>query len=138
MTTFYPGGQSLPVNGYGQVEGRQHLVALRNQGRAPCPGKGCPAYEKGWTIEVNTADPEDVNVARYIREGKTGLRFAEALLMQGVIQFHFLAEQFCLGHKVDWDDPTYIVGQRKATPDEYINRLGEGIEAINHANTRGL
>jgi hypothetical protein len=130
--TFYRSGAEL-LSG-----NEQRLGALRRDVREPCPGAGCPLYENGWSIEVNLADAQDANVARFIREGKTGRRYEEVLLMENVMQFRFYADQPCLGHKIAWRDPVYLVGQRKATESEYKDRLGEGVEAINYGRTRGI
>ena len=111
---------------------------MTKRGRLPCPGSGCPAYEKGWDIELNLADPADANLMRYIHEGKTQRQFAEAILMPGVIRVHFLAEQFCMGHRAAlWaEEEKYVVGTRQATQDEFDYRWQEGGEALAAATKR--
>jgi len=42
-------------------------------------------------------------------------------------------------HKLPaWERPTYDVDGQVVTEDEFINRLGEGVETIIHIRTRGL
>jgi len=136
--TFYRSGSGLGVSLPGEPEDRQHIAAMTKRGRLPCPGSGCQAYEKGWDIDLNMADPEDANLARFIREGKAQRKYAKALLMPGVIRFHFLAEQPCMGHHAAmWaEDEKYVVGTRQATQDEFDYRFQAGGEALAVATQR--
>ena len=134
---FYRGGPQLPVQGRGQQPGQQKITALRQAVRLPCPRTDCDKYEKGWQIVVNMADPADANVARYIREGKLKLRYEEVLLQDKVLAFRFPPGQPCPGHQDSgWEEPIYIVGQRKTNHDEWHHRYGEGARALVKATTR--
>lgn len=137
--SFYPGNHvSLSATRRGMPEGTQQLGAIRRvDDRRPCPKTGCEKYEHGWNIVLNLHDPDDANVARFIREGKTGRLYEETLLEGGVLTLHFLAGQPCLGHLVSgWSEPVYIAGDRKTVHDEWHNRYCEGAEALVAATTR--
>ena len=127
--TFYRSGAQLAVNGRGQPEGRQRITQLPANGLAACPRTGCQRYEKGYSVTLNLADPQDANVMRFIREGKAG-RFLEALVpgVEGVRQITF-PPGYCPGHR-PWEAPVYIVGERKSTRDEWHHRYVEGGEAL--------
>ena len=131
---FYRSGEQLSVTGHGQLEGRQKIAALRPRGIMACPKSGCVRYEKGYAIVLNLADPEDANVARFVHEGKMG-RYEEQILESGVIRFWFLPGQ-CSGHRRGWEEPVYIVGQRKTNHDEFHSRYIAGSEALVKATTR--
>ncbi len=121
-------------------EGTQQIAALRRKGdRRPCPRAGCERYEKGWQVVLNMADPADANVARFIREGKTMRRYEEMAAdgLEGVITFRFHAGQPCLGHLAGgWEEPVYVVGDRKTDHDEWHYRYEEGALALIAATTR--
>ena len=119
-------------------EGTQQLTAIRRVAdRKPCPKAGCDKYEKGWEVVLDLNNPEDANVARFIREGKTGRRYEEYLLVKGAVAFRFLAGQPCLGHLNDgWEEPVYIAGDRKTDHDEWHYRYCEGAEGLVAATTR--
>ena len=134
---FYRSGAQLSVQGRGQPEGRQRLTALRPVGLSACPKTGCERYEKGYTITLNLADPEDANVLRFLREGKAG-RFIEEVMpgVEGLRHIVFPPGQ-CPGHR-PWERPTYIVGEHKATHDEFQTRYLEGGDALVKATKRKL
>ena len=137
--SYYRSGPQLSVQGRGQPEGMQKITALRRTIRLACPKSGCKRYEEGWQIVLNLADPKDANVARYIREGKLSLRYEEVLLpeIQGAVAFRFLPGQPCPGHTGDgWQEPIYIVGERKTVHDEWHERYCTGAEALVAARTR--
>lgn len=132
--TFYRAGAELEVAGPGQMEGMQRVGVIRPEGYTACPKSGCPRYEKGWEIVLNMHDPEDANVARFVREGKTGCRYEETIDETGVLKFRFPAGQ-CPGHR-PWENPKYVVGRRFTTGDEFDERLDSGARALIAATSR--
>src|SRR5574341_2164021 len=112
---------------------------MRRLMKQTCEEMGCPQYEQGYQIVLNTADPADTNLARYLDEGKAQRFFEKEILMDGAVAYKFPAGQPCLRSPHDvpsWDDPVYIVGERKTTKDEWHTRLSEGAEALVAATTR--
>ena len=127
--TFYRSGAELDVIGHGQQAGQQRLSVLKRDGIAPCPKTGCKRWEEGWSVTLNLNDPDDANLMRFIREGKMG-RFEEERMagLTGGVRIHFPPGQ-CVGHK-PWENPVYIVGERKTVQSEWHERLDTGARAL--------
>lgn len=138
-STFYRGGAALPVHGRGQEPGQQRIAAVRRLVKRTCAEIGCAQHELGWTIQVDLSSPEDANVARFIREGKTRRRYAEVELVPGAVEFRFAAGQPCLSspHQVEsWEEPAYFVGDRQTVREEWHTRFEEGGDALIAVTTR--
>lgn len=134
--TFYRSGPQLSVQGAGQPEGMQKISVLKPVGITACPKKGCVRYEQGYSVTLNLADERDANVLRYIREGQAGRHIEEAMAVQGLVRITF-PPGYCPGHR-PWENPVYIVGERRTTHDEFHHRYLAGGEALVKATSRKL
>lgn len=129
-------GAQLPVNGLRQSEGRQRLTVIRPDSLVACPKTGCERYEKGYSVMLNLADPQDANVLRYVREGKAG-RFVEEVMNVERLRKITFPPGHCPGHR-PWERPTYVVGERRTDHDEWHYRYQEGGEALVKAVKRKM
>ena len=97
--------------------GMQKLKARVPMRLATCKEVACPRLEYGWT---------EARGGPFVGRREVGI-------------YHEPGSPCPLPHKVpSGAPPIYIVDGRAVVEDEFVQRLGEGVEAVTHIRTRGL
>jgi hypothetical protein len=98
---------ALPVQAYKTFEVRRPLATHFRPGT--CAEADCPAYERGWTTNVDESTDLGQAQAHYIRK-ESGRRFREESHPEGMTAFVFEAGQKCFAeHRVPLDRPALYV-----------------------------